>query len=115
LAPWVDAKGADWIDIKSTLDSYLYRFRFIAAAWHAAQQKGRTISIKQWLSSEKIILLGNDDNARTELDIINRLFFDKLSQLINPNRQVKFREANLAIFGRSSRGGEAQHPSFLAA
>ncbi|MEQ1749083.1 MAG: type IV secretion system DNA-binding domain-containing protein [Prosthecobacter sp.] len=76
-------KEQTWIDIKSTLDSYLYRFRFIAAAWHAAQQKGRTISIKQWLSSEKIILLGNDDNARTELDIINRLFFDKLSQLIN--------------------------------
>jgi hypothetical protein len=76
-------KEQTWIDIKSTLDSHLYRFRFIAAAWHAAQKEGRSISIKRWLEGEQIVVLGNDDNARSELDIINRLFFDKLSQLIN--------------------------------
>lgn len=76
-------KEQTWLDIKSSLDSHLYRFRFIAAAWHAAHEKGLKISIKQWLAGEKILVLGNDDNARSELDIINRLFFDKMSQLIN--------------------------------
>lgn len=77
------AKEQTWLDIKSTLDSHLYRFRYIAAGWHAAHKAGLTISIKQWLKGEQVLILGNDDNARSELDIINRLFFDKLAQLIN--------------------------------
>lgn len=76
-------KEQTWLDIRSTISSQLDRFRFIAAGWHAAQRQGKTVSIKQWLKSDHILLLGNDDNTRTELDIVNRLFFDKAAQLIN--------------------------------
>ena len=89
LASHVSTKGTlslmkkeeTWRDIKATLDSHLHRYRFIAAAWEAAKTK---FSIKEWLMQrEFVILLGNDDNARTEIDTINRLFFSKMAQLIN--------------------------------
>jgi type IV secretory pathway TraG/TraD family ATPase VirD4 len=79
-------KEKTWLDIQATLNSQLDRFKFIAAAWHRAARQERKTSIKKWLSGEEIFLLGNDDNARTELDAVNRLFFDKLAQLINDQK-----------------------------
>ena len=63
----------------STIETYLGKYQFVAAAWERAE---RSISLAEWLTSESILVLGNDEQARTALDAINQVIFKRLSELI---------------------------------
>ncbi len=66
-------------DIMSTLREKLHRFRFIAAAWSKANYR---LSLRDWLKSNYVLVLGNDEATRTALDAVNQLIFRRLSELI---------------------------------
>lgn len=57
--------------IMATAATKLGPFESIAASWENVQ---RRISIKNWLRSESILVLGNDERIRASLDTINQLF-----------------------------------------
>lgn len=66
-------------NVMSTVATKMQRYHFVAAAWHRAKRK---ISLREWLESESILVLGNDEATRTALDAINQVIFKRLSELI---------------------------------
>ena len=66
-------------NVMSTVATRLQRYDFIAAAWHRAE---KSISLREWLTSESILILGNDEATRTALDAINQVIFKRLSELL---------------------------------
>jgi len=66
-------------NVMSTVATKMQRYEFIAAAWDKAR---RAISLREWLASEYILVLGNDEATRTALDAINQVIFKRLTELI---------------------------------
>ena len=66
-------------NVMSTVATKMQKYHFVAAAWERAE---RSISLREWLSSESILVLGNDEATRTALDAINQVIFKRLSELI---------------------------------
>ena len=75
-------------DILSTLREKLSTYRFIAAAWSRAERK---ISLKEWLESDSILLLGNDEAMRSAVDSVNRLMFKRIGELVLAQRESETR------------------------
>jgi hypothetical protein len=65
-------------NILSSLATKLQPFEFIAAAWDRAESR---ISLKSWLASDSILVLGNDEAVRSALDSINRVIFRRIVEL----------------------------------
>jgi hypothetical protein len=55
------------------------RYRPIAACWYHAKEK---VSLEDWIAGDYILLLGQDDSIRVQMDAINRALFLRASQLI---------------------------------
>jgi type IV secretory pathway TraG/TraD family ATPase VirD4 len=51
----------------------------VAAAWHTSKKR---LSIKEWIKSDKVLVLGNDESARASIDPINRALFQRISEEI---------------------------------
>lgn len=66
-------------NILSTVLTVTSSFEIIAACWDRAQVK---VSLREWISSEGILVLGNDEQNRSAIDTINRLVFQRLSELM---------------------------------
>jgi type IV secretory pathway TraG/TraD family ATPase VirD4 len=64
-------------NIRSSLNAKLFPFETVAAAWH--QSGNKPFSIKKWQkeNSDKILVLGNEEAARTTIDRINRAIFQQ--------------------------------------
>lgn len=60
--------------ILATVATKLGPFEPIAAAWEHSAKEGRKVSIRQWLRSDAILILGNDERVRSSLDTVNQLF-----------------------------------------
>lgn len=58
--------------IMATIATKLGPYGAVAAAWERAGE--RKISVVEWLKSDSILILGNDERARSTLDIVNQLF-----------------------------------------
>lgn len=76
-------------NIMSTVATKLKAFKIIAALWDRARKKVGTVSLKNWLESREnkneqnyILVLGNDETARTAIDAINQVIFKRITQLI---------------------------------
>ena len=65
-------------DVMSTLASRLAPFELIAAAWSKATKK---LSLREWLTDESILILGNDESLRAAMQAVNGLLFQRLSEL----------------------------------
>lgn len=65
--------------IIATLGTKLGPFDVVAALWQASPRK---ISLKEWLQSEAILVLGNDESYRSSLDVINRVVFKRVVELL---------------------------------
>lgn len=66
--------------VVSTLVTKLAEYAPIAAAWDHAAQK---VSLKEWVEAgESVLVLGNDEEARTPLDAINRVLFRRAAELV---------------------------------
>lgn len=66
-------------NVMSTVATKMQHYEFIAAAWERSE---RAISLREWLTGEFILVLGNDEATRTALDAINQVIFKRLSELI---------------------------------
>jgi len=66
-------------NILSTIHTKFQRYEFIAAMWEHAETK---FSLEKWLTSESILVLGNDETTRSALDAINQVIFHRLSKLL---------------------------------
>jgi type IV secretory pathway TraG/TraD family ATPase VirD4 len=66
-------------NVMSTVATKMQRYEFIAAAWERAD---KAISLREWLTGEFILVLGNDEATRTAVDAINQVIFKRLSELI---------------------------------
>ena len=65
--------------ILSELATHMGPYEHIAAAWSAATSK---VSLSHWVEGEYILILGNDEAHRAALDAVNRLIFQRLTELI---------------------------------
>lgn len=66
-------------NITSTLSAKMSRYESIAAAWTHAEH---ALSLKEWVDSESILVLGNDEAARVPLNAVNQVLFKRLSELL---------------------------------
>jgi type IV secretory pathway TraG/TraD family ATPase VirD4 len=66
-------------NVRSTIANWMRRYRPIAACWHNATEK---VSLEDWIKGEYVLLLGQDDSIRVQMDAINRAIFLRASQLI---------------------------------
>lgn len=64
-------------NIMATASAALSIYEPIAAAWEKRKQNGK-ISIREWVSTDRILLLGNDETARESLDAVNRAIFQRI-------------------------------------
>jgi len=66
-------------NVRNTVANWMRRYRPIAACWYHAREK---VSLEDWIKGEYVILLGQDDSIRVQMDAINRAMFLRATQLI---------------------------------
>lgn len=90
--------------IMATGATKLGPYEAIAAAWERCRRK---VSIRQWLASEAIFILGNDERMRSTLDVVNQLFVNLTAQhaLSLPESSTRL---NWLIFDEFSEAGKLQ-------
>ncbi len=75
--------------VRATLATKLAPFEVIAAAWDAAPER---VSLTQFLEDEFVLVLGNDETTRTALDALNRVLFQRLTELILAQEDTRRRQ-----------------------
>lgn len=65
--------------IIATIATKLGPLDVVAALWDSAESK---VSLKEWLNTESILVLGNDEAYRSSLDVINQVIFKRLVELL---------------------------------
>jgi hypothetical protein len=65
--------------IIATIGTKLGPLDVVAALWESASSK---VSLRDWLSSESILVLGNDEAYRSSLDVINQVIFKRVVELL---------------------------------
>ena len=66
-------------DILSTAGAYLAPFEVVGALWKQAKHK---IGLRDFLKKKAILILGNNQEARAPIEAINRIIFQRLTQLV---------------------------------
>ncbi|MCC6235782.1 MAG: type IV secretion system DNA-binding domain-containing protein [Verrucomicrobiales bacterium] len=78
LLPYFEHAGT-FQNIISTVLTCTAPYETIAASWDRAVEK---VSLRAWLEEESVLVLGNDEAHRVAVDTLNRLIFQRLSELI---------------------------------
>jgi hypothetical protein len=68
-------------NVRSEVALWMRRYRPIAACWHHAASNGK-VSLKEWVTGEYVVLLGQDEANRFQMEAINRAMFLRSSQLL---------------------------------
>lgn len=79
-------QSATFQNILSTILTRVAPYEIIAAAWDRSKER---LSLRAWLESEAILVLGNDEDNRAALDTMNQLIFKRLSELILAQRELE--------------------------
>lgn len=66
-------------DVRSTIASHIALLKPIAALWSRSRRK---VSLEEWANGEFILVLGNDDSLRAPLDALNRVLFQRMSEIL---------------------------------
>lgn len=84
LSSYVDCDPRLSSSMRSTVSANLGIYEPIAACWDAARRLGRTLSLKDWAAngSNSVIVLGSDEAARSSMEALNRLLFQRAVDLI---------------------------------
>lgn len=82
-------------NILSTVLTHTAPFEIIAAAWDHASDH---FSLREWLTEESILVLGNDEENRAAIDTINRLVFQRVSELLLAQPEVGSGESRQTWF-----------------
>lgn len=69
-------------NILSTLASKTMLYEPVAAVWEHAAKAGRVVSLQEWVRGSFILVLGNDETIRAPMDAINRVLFQRASELL---------------------------------
>jgi len=80
--------------VRATLATKMAPFEVVAAAWDAASER---VSLREFLDGEFILVLGNDEANRTALDAINRVLFQRLTELILASSESRTRQTWLFL------------------
>ena len=72
-------------NIVSRLLTYIGPYEIVAAAWDRAESR---LGLKAWLQEESILVLGNDEANRVAVDTLNRMVFQRLTELILGQSEV---------------------------
>lgn len=80
--------------VRATLAARTAPFEVIAAAWDTAAEK---VSLQEFVAGEFILVLGNDETSRTALDAVNRLLFQRLTELILGQSESRTRQTWLFL------------------
>lgn len=67
-------------NVRSEIAIWMRRYRPIAACWHHAG--ANRVSLKDWVKGAYVVLLGQDEANRFQLEAINRAMFLRASQLL---------------------------------
>mgnify|MGYP000228438785 CR=1 FL=1 len=84
-----------YANIRATINTCLSIFEPIAALSHAAQEAGRCFSLAEWASRDgqgDILVLANDEAARSSLDPYNQALFKRASELVLARREATAQE-----------------------
>ncbi len=73
-------------NILSEIATHMGPYEHIAAAWSKAAEK---ISLSEWVNSNSILVLGNDAAHRAAIDAVNKLIFQRLTELILAKPETK--------------------------
>ncbi len=66
-------------NVQYTISANIASLRPVAALWHHAD---RRFSLRDWISSNSILVLGNMEDLRYPIDAINRALFQRLVELV---------------------------------
>lgn len=80
--------------VRAMLATKTAPFEVIAAAWDAATER---VSLQEFLEGEFVLVLGNDETCRTALDAVNRLLFQRLTELILGQTESRTRQTWLFL------------------
>lgn len=69
-------------NILSTLASKTMLYEPVAAVWEQAAKAGRILSLQDWVAGSFILVLGNDETIRAPMDAINKVLFQRASELL---------------------------------
>ncbi len=72
-------------NIVSTLLTYIGPYEIVAAAWDRSESR---LGLRAWLQEESILILGNDEANRVAIDTLNRMVFQRLTELILGQSEV---------------------------
>lgn len=70
------------LNILSTARTKLAPFEVVAALWKRAAEAGRTLSLRQFLEEPLVMVLGNHQSALAPIQAINRVIFQRLTELV---------------------------------
>jgi type IV secretory pathway TraG/TraD family ATPase VirD4 len=69
-------------NILSTIRTRLAPLQVPIALWRHAEEKGRKISLREFLGGRYVLVLGNNQKARVPLQALNRIIFQRLTELL---------------------------------
>lgn len=69
-------------DIISTTESFISRYRVIAALWHQASLERKGVSIGEWSRSNSILVLPSPIQSKDSISSLNQLIFNRASEAI---------------------------------
>jgi len=67
-------------NVNATLSGHLRKYRSIAAVWHHAGK--RRFTIRDWLKSQQVMVLGNNAKAKEPIQRLNCLIFSEVTKEI---------------------------------
>lgn len=65
-------------NVLSTAQTWLAPLEPIAALWAEAETR---VSLREWSTGRMVLVLGNDDSARAAVDAVNRVLFQRATEL----------------------------------
>jgi hypothetical protein len=69
-------------DVMSTIANGVNHYMIVASLWHHAEREGRALSLKEFVESESILVVGRSQVAGKALKHINQVIVQRLIQLI---------------------------------
>jgi hypothetical protein len=91
-------------NIFSTIANQMTLFDPVAHLWAAAEREGKSVSLKEWLEGDFVLVLGNDDSRRAVIDPLIRAVFGRIaSLLLRPEKPAG--ERNLVILDELREAG----------
>lgn len=86
-------------NVNATLSGQLRKYRSIAAVWHHAGE--RQFTIRDWLKSPQVVVLGNNAKAKEPIQRLNALIFSEIAKeiLSRPGRSTSENWLFLDEFG----------------